>query len=267
MKKNKDIKDTLFIPLTGRAYVSKRFPDFFYDEKSVSISDELSDFIVEDQNEFSMFASCIRYIRSDMEIKKFLKENKLSNIIFLGAGLETAYHRIKDKKNRFYEVDLEEVIAVREKIIGSASNDTLVAGDMFDLNWLESIDTSLPTMIVGNGIFHYFKKEVMIEFFTALQKRFSGSLHIVFDIVNESGLKAANKYVKKTGNDNALMHFYINDSKEFIEKLEHAILLAEYPFFSGIIDPIKTKLTLKTRIFMVVTDKLKRLKILHIKFK
>ncbi len=267
MSKYNGVEDTLFIPLNARIYVSKNFPEFFYDEKALEIHNEIEDDILKQSNEFSIFSSCVRYIRTDMEIKKFLKRNKLSNIVFLGAGLETAYSRLNDKSNNFYEVDLKEVIEIRKKLIGSFENDILLSGDMFDLEWTKKMDINLPTFIVVNGVFQYFKEEQVITLINNLKKIFHSELEMIFDITNETGLKFANKYVKKSGNKNALMHFYINDSAEFVRKLDHVMLINEFPFFSGIVDDLKNKLKFITKLFMKVTDKLKRLKIIHIKIK
>ncbi|MFC2469734.1 MAG: class I SAM-dependent methyltransferase, partial [Negativicutes bacterium] len=33
----KGVADTLFIPLTARIYVSKRFPEYFYDKAALSL--------------------------------------------------------------------------------------------------------------------------------------------------------------------------------------------------------------------------------------
>lgn len=40
MGKLKGVADTLYIPLTARINISKRFPDFFYDEKALELEKE-----------------------------------------------------------------------------------------------------------------------------------------------------------------------------------------------------------------------------------
>ena len=36
------VEDTLYIPLYARVYASKRFPDYFYDEKALLLEDSNS---------------------------------------------------------------------------------------------------------------------------------------------------------------------------------------------------------------------------------
>ncbi len=44
------------------------------------------------------------------------------------------------------------------------------------------------------------------------------SVELVFDATNSDGLKYTNRYVKKTGNTDAMMHFALDDPKGFAEK-------------------------------------------------
>ena len=37
------IEDTLFIPLTGRVFVSKKFPGYFFDEKALEMESLIKD--------------------------------------------------------------------------------------------------------------------------------------------------------------------------------------------------------------------------------
>ncbi len=262
----KGVEDTLFIPLTARIYVSKRFPKFFFDKKALTFDGKIDDYIETKSDEYTMLASVVRYYRTDKEITRFCSKNKVSNVVFLGAGLETAYSRLDDKLNNYYEVDLPNVIKAREELIGSAENDTLIACSMFDMKWTESIDVSLPTIVVVNGVFQYFKRDEIIQLIKDLKDSFSGKLEIIFDATNQKGLIFANKYVKKTGNSSAMMYFYINDPNDFA-KTVGATLINVYPFFKGTVDVIKKKLKLKTKIYMKFADAGGRAKIIHLKLK
>ena len=95
-------------------------------------------------------ASVARYYNMDKTVTAFAKSYAESNIVYLGAGLETAYDRLSDKiENRtvhWYEADLPEVIEARKKVFGQRKNETLIAGDMFKLEWVKEIDNSNISM-------------------------------------------------------------------------------------------------------------------------
>ena len=106
-------------------------------------------------------------------------------MVNLGAGLETMVYRLCDKEEpkeeaqkreipaqeegeqeagkyqdcnpedgtRFFEVDLPEVIEFRKEIIDTLPNEKLICGDIFELEWAEDIDKTLPTLMIALGVF------------------------------------------------------------------------------------------------------------------
>ena len=44
MSKFEGVADTLYIPLTARIYVSEHFPEYFRDDKAVSLKNKMSVF-------------------------------------------------------------------------------------------------------------------------------------------------------------------------------------------------------------------------------
>ena len=150
-KKNtlKGLEDTLYIPLMARIYASKKFPEFFYDEKALSLESFIpTNEIKENSTEYFYMASVCRQYTIDKKIRRFIETKDLSNVVFLGAGLETAYNRIGNKTVNFYQVDLPDVIEVRRSLLGEAENECLISGDMFSLDWIKEVDISLPTLLV-----------------------------------------------------------------------------------------------------------------------
>lgn len=150
-------------------------------------------------------ASVARYYNMDKTVTAFAKSYAESNIVYLGAGLETAYDRLSDKiENRtvhWYEADLPEVIEARKKVFGQRKNETLIAGDMFKLEWVKEIDNSLPTLLIVSGVFQYFHEEEIIAFIKGCGKAFPKG-EMLFDATSESGLKFTNWFIKRTGNAN-----------------------------------------------------------------
>ncbi|MBR1711513.1 MAG: class I SAM-dependent methyltransferase [Clostridia bacterium] len=264
MSKFEGVADTLFIPLNGRIQVSKRFPEYFYDEKAISLEASIPGTSLQEQtSEFNILCSAARYHNMDGMMQAFIDAHPDANIVILGCGLETAYDRMKRKQAKFYEMDLPEVIAGRRKTLGERENETLISGDLFDLAWTEDIDRNRPTMIVVSGVFQYFREEKILLFIHNLQGIFKDA-ELVFDAVNSTGIKYAEKYVKKTGNNSAMMYFYVDDCEVFAGKAG-CKLIEWRPFFKDAQVMLKKKVGLYTRIAMWVTDKDARLKILHLK--
>lgn len=258
------VENTLYIPLVARIYVSEKFPEFFYDEKALSLKQHIpTDNIKDNTTEYFHMASVCRQQTIDKKIIKFLEENNQSNVVFLGAGLETAYNRINNTESNFYQVDLPDVIDIRKRVLGNADNEKLISGDMFAFDWIKEIDTSLPTMIVVSGVYQYFDESKVIEMIKKMKSLISKG-ELIFDATNSTGLKLANKYVRKTGNTDAKMYFSVDDPKE-LANITNTKLMDVDGFFDGALKHCDG-LKLKTRIYMYFADKLHRTLVIHLKF-
>lgn len=247
------VADTLYIPLTARIYVSKRFPEYFYDEKSLSIEDAIpNDSIARNSNEYVQMASVARYYNLDEMVSAFMAQHGKCNVVNLGAGLETAYFRLKPEKAVFYEMDFPEVIAERRRVLGEADNEILIPGDLFDLAWADGIDTSLPMLLVVSGVFQYCHEAQIMQFINEVKERFAQA-ELIFDATNKRGLAYANRYVRRTGNTHAMMHFSLDDGRKFAQQTGTRFI-EQRPFFAQARKMLKRKLNLYSRVAMWVSD-------------
>ena len=151
----------------------------------------------------------------------------------------------------------------QKKVLGQRKGETLIAGDMFKLEWVKEIDKSLPTLLIVSGVFQYFHEEKIIAFIKACGKAFTKG-EMLFDATSESGLKFTNWFIKRTGNASAIMYFGINDSKEFADKCDMQ-LLEEKSFFPDALQMLGKKLGFVTKVSMKIAEKKKQVKILRLK--
>jgi O-methyltransferase involved in polyketide biosynthesis len=158
MNKLLGVSGTLFIPLAARIFVSKKFPEYFFDEKALLLEKNIPDNSIQKRSsEYSFMASAARYYNLDSMVRAFIKENGTCNIICLGAGFETAYYRLNEQRATFYEIDLPDVIAARRTVLGEQANEILIAGNIFEMEWTKRIDQSIPSLLIASGIFQYFQ--------------------------------------------------------------------------------------------------------------
>jgi O-methyltransferase involved in polyketide biosynthesis len=251
------VPNTLFIPLAARIFASKKFPEYFYDEKSLAMEKYIPDDTIQKKSsEYAFMASVARYYNMDRMAKSFIAKHQKCNIVYPGAGLETAYHRLNNQSALFYEVDLPEVIDARRSILGEHENELLIGADMFDTAWIHKIDKSLPSLIIVSGVFQYFTEDQVMGFIKNIQANLQ-DVELIFDAANETGLKYANRYVKKTGNADALMRFHVNDGAGFARR-SGTVFGEERVFFTDARKMLAKKLGLYTRIAMRIVDNTKR---------
>ena len=260
------VADTLYIPLAARVYVSKKFPEYFFDPKSLELESAIpGDSIQEGSNEYTMIASAARYYNLDQMARAYIAAHPVCNVVNVGCGLETMFWRVgPDAPDaRLYEMDLPEVIDARRRILGASERDELIAGDAFDLSWAGCIDTSLPTLIIVSGVFQYFHNADVIGFIADAKKAFADA-ELIFDATNTKGLEYVNKYVKKTGNSSALMYCAIDEPAAFAREAG-CELLEVRPFYTAARRILKGKVNLYSNIAMAVADRTGRAFILHMK--
>ena len=120
MNKFEGVANTLFVPLVARINISKKFPEYFYDEKALELEQYLPQGVDKGASEYSNMASVARYFNMDKTVLEFAKRYTECNIVYLGAGLETAYDRLSGNLQgvNWYECDLPEVIEARCKVFG-----------------------------------------------------------------------------------------------------------------------------------------------------
>ena len=113
--------------------------------------------------------------------------------------------------------------------------------------------------------FQYFFEDKIIEFIKNLKKEFPYG-ELIFDTARKkTGLRFANWYIKRTGNLEALMYFYIEDSVSFSKKTD-TILVEELTFFTDARKLLRKKLNFITKLFMKIADYKRQALIIHLKW-
>ena len=268
MEKFEGVANTTFVPLVARINISKKFPDLFYDKKALELEPYLPPDAGKGAFEYTNLASVARYYNMDEMVNTFVQVHTPCNVIYFGAGLESAYFRLTEKiglgKAKFYEIDVPEVIETRRKVFGEQTDEKFVAGDMFALDWVKEIDNpSLPTIMLVSGVFQYFTEPEVLKFIADISEAFPGQ-ELIFDATSTSGLKFTNWFIKRTGNASALMKFGVDDSVAFAKKA-NAELLEERLFFPEIRKILGSRANFISRFSMRNADNGKKTIILHLK--
>ena len=97
MQKFEGVANTLFVPLVARIAISKEFPEYFYDPKALELEQFLPDGVAKGASQYTNMASVSRYYNMDKMVTAFAQKHKVCNVVYLGAGLETAYDRLSGK--------------------------------------------------------------------------------------------------------------------------------------------------------------------------
>lgn len=191
------IADTLFIPLYMRAKESRRSNGIMKDDLACKLVDCIDyDFTRFDKAPLSELGCVIRGRYFDEIVQKFILREKTPVVVNVGCGLDTRFQRIKERRNAiFYELDLPEVIDLREKLLPIEENDINLCDSMLNTGWMDQLKLNHPYsqfIFIIEGVVMYFTEEQIKSVLTNLAIRFSGGkiyLDVCGSMFKKGGLK------------------------------------------------------------------------------
>lgn len=215
------VQETLVIPLYGRRLCTERFPNLFRDEKAVELIDRIDyDFSALEKrsksfaHRFGALEVAMRENDLMIEAKEYLKDHPRAALVNLGCGLDQTAENCDNGMCMIYNLDLPDVIAVRNELLPESARIRNIAADLNDQKWFDKIDAENGVCFLAAGVFYYFKTEQIRRLFNSIAQRFPGG-RLVFDAANKRAVKIMLKtWVKEAGITSIADHF----SVESIEK-------------------------------------------------
>lgn len=203
------VQETLVLPLFGKAWAVRNYPDIFKDHDVQQIMDQVDyDFSTMEEaasgikGKIGSLAAATRQAALVWEVKDYLKDHPNALVVNLGCGLDTAGHQADNGTCRFVNIDFPDVIETREKLLPSTEREKNIASDLNDFTWFDKIGFRAEdgAVFFASGVFLYFKKEDVKKLFCAMAERFPGG-RIAFDGQNQKGKDVDLKALKASGID------------------------------------------------------------------
>ncbi len=215
------VQETLIIPLFGRKVCSEHFPYLFKDPEAERICSMLDyDFAEKGKKMesavglFGALEVAQRQYDLAWEVKDYLKEHPDAAVVNLGCGLDDTFRKCDNGTCKGYNIDMPDVIAVRDELLPAIDREKNLAYDLNDERWMDEIDSSQGEVFFASGVFYYFKTEAVIELFQKMAKKFSGGV-VVFDSCNQRGAKMMTKtWLKEAGISDVNALFSVEDKSE-----------------------------------------------------
>ena len=224
------VQETLVIPLYGRKLCTELFPDLFRDDKAVELINRIDyDFSELDKRSKSLayrFGALEVAMRENdlmAEARDFLKTHPEAALVNLGCGLDQTAENCDNGLCRIYNLDLPDVIAVRNELLPEGERIKNIAADLNELSWFDHIDAEKGVCFLAAGVFYYFKTEQIKRLFTAMAERFPGG-RLVFDSANKRAVKLMLKtWVKEAGITSIADYFSVDSiEKDVIPWMKNA---------------------------------------------
>ena len=215
------VQETLIIPLYGRKVCSEHFPELFKDPEAERICSML-DYDFEEKGKkmesavglFGALEVAQRQYDLAGEVKDYLKKNPNAAVVNLGCGLDDTFRKCDNGTCKGYNIDMSDVIAVRNQLLPESDRERNLAYDLNDETWMDEIDAKCGAVFFASGVFYYFKTDDVKALFQKMAKRFPGAV-IVFDSCNSRGAKMMTKtWLKEAGIADVSAFFSLEDKDE-----------------------------------------------------
>ena len=215
------VQETLVIPLFGRLVCSERFPELFSDPAAERICTSLDDDFSEKRKKmespaglFGALEVAQRQYDLCCEVKSYLQAHPKAAVVNLGCGLDDTFSRVDNGLCRGFNLDLPDVIRVRDELLRAEDREQSIACDLNDYSWMDQIDTSDGAVFFAAGVFYYFRTGDVRQLFAAMSERFPGAV-LAFDACNARGAKLMRKtWLKEAGITDVGAFFSMEDERE-----------------------------------------------------
>lgn len=175
------VEKTMLIPLWGRYSETKKWDGLIHDTKCIEIVEaNRIDFteIEKEQHPANRIAWFARAWNVDNEVKQLLHDTSNATIINLGCGLDTTYYRLNLDTITWYDIDLKNVIDIRQEIFSPNEHIQLISGSILDDELYSEIESSGVTIVIAVGLLYYFSNEQVKSIFARLQNLKKDKLYV-----------------------------------------------------------------------------------------
>ena len=150
-----NVNKTLYIPLYGKAYVSRK--GIILDDKWAEEIWESEGFKLKGKSKSKWLAYYmgIRSAVFDSWVKERMAEMPDAAVIHIGCGMDSRAMRVGTNGHAWYDVDFPEVISERGKYYTETTEYKMLVGDARDKDWLDSIPETKSAIVVMEGISMY----------------------------------------------------------------------------------------------------------------
>ena len=266
------VQETLVIPLFGRLICSERFPELFADPEAKRICDSLDYDFAEKRKKMESTAGLFgalevaqRQYDLCCEVKDYLRDHPRAAVVNLGCGLDDTFRKCDNGLCRGYNLDLPDVVAIRNELLPAGEREENLACDLTDHAWMDAIDASDGAVFFASGVFYYLKTEQVRALFCALAERFLGCV-LAFDACNERGAKLMRKtWLKEAGITDVSAFFSLEDERELEAWSVSFASVTAKSYMRGYRD-IYASVGAVHKLMIRFCDRLVRMKIVRIEF-
>lgn len=209
------VNKTLYIPLYGKAYVSRR--GLLLEDRKAEEIWEKEGFPLKGKakSKWLAYTMAMRSAVFDRWLEEAMIQLPEAVILHPGCGMDSRITRVGNRNHLWFDVDFPEVIAERQHYFEETESYHMVASDLRETDWLSRVPAEKGAIIVMEGISMYLQPEELKSVLKLWKERFA-DVRILMDSYTVFGARAS-KY-KNPINQVGVTKVYGFDDPQVLEE-------------------------------------------------
>lgn len=268
------VQETLIIPLYARKKCTEIFPNLYKDKTAAELIEKIDyDFSkIEKTSTKTMY--CFGFLEVAMrqndliyEINDYLNLHPKASVVNLGCGLDDTGRKCDNGQCKIYNLDFEDVIAIRNELLPATEREENIACDLNETKWFEKIDSKNGVVFFASGVFYYFLKDQVKDLVCKMAERFQGG-KLVFDGANKTAVKMIAKTWLKTAKIKDVgAYFAVSNARKELSSWNKNITISSRGYMLGYNNLKDKSVSGFFRFLARIGDNLMKMQIVRIDFK
>ncbi|MCC8100874.1 MAG: class I SAM-dependent methyltransferase [Clostridiales bacterium] len=167
------VSATMLQTVYARAQETQKRNHKIVDEKAVALVSRLDyDFSLAKKDKTMSSGVIARTLVLDRMVKQYLKNHPDAVVINIACGLDTRCYRMQGYSH-WYNLDLPEVMVLREKLLPEEGVITQIAASTMDARWAQGIDADgKPVLAILEGLTMYLTEPDVKQIFAIIASHF-----------------------------------------------------------------------------------------------
>lgn len=209
-----NVNKTLYIPLYGKSFVSKK-GILLHDETAEAIwAKEGFPLKGKSKSKWLAYYMGMRAAVFDEWLRSKLAKDPEAIVLHIGCGMDSRVERVGTHNHQWYDIDFPDVIKERRNYFKESKIYHLIPSDVRNRSWIEAIPAHKKALVVMEGVSMYLKPDELIKLLSDLTQHCM-SVQILMDCYTERGAKAS-RY-KNPINDVGVTEVYGMDEPKVLE--------------------------------------------------
>lgn len=185
-----NVNKTLYIPLYGKSYVSKK-GIIFQDKKAEDIwAAEGFSLKEKAKSKWLAYYMGMRSAVFDQWLRKQMKQSPDAVVLHIGCGMDSRVERVGTSGHLWYDVDFLEVIQERKRYFKETNEYIMVGSDAREEQWLERISNNQSAIVVMEGVSMYMTLQELKTLLSRLSSKFQ-NVQLLMDCYTTFAAKAS----------------------------------------------------------------------------